>query len=365
MTTCSLLDAELALDRAEAVLAAELPAHMRAFAHAYANEAPTPPAPAWGAALKAALMARAHPLLEDRAFELLRYAAPLAIEDDPPVALARNRERTWDHYDALAAAREAAARSRFGVGFIALMHWLHGVDEPVQPIAWPDPIPDWLAPDDAAMFPIEWAWFALAFRNGAPRDACRIVLAPVHPRCFVVEPGREVIVVVNALVSPASRFAAMHELGHALAGLLVPRPLVRVVDEAAAAFIPRGFDDDRLLAQIRAFVDSIGAIEPELRATIATSVERAFRHPRARARRIELARALDAVERGGGERRTERPPWALWHDPGAQAVYVAAEAIAERWLGELGWSPPAGALADRITSEDAAVRSAVRDRGLW
>jgi len=36
------------------------------------------------------------------------------------------------------------------------------------------------------------------------------------------------------------------------------------------------------------------------------------------------------------------PPWALWHDPGAQAAYVAAEAVAERLRRDLGPNPPRG-----------------------
>src|SRR5689334_3933750 len=66
---------ELELERVEAELAAELPAHLRAFARAHAAGAPAPPAPA--AARRArtaalALGATAEPALAARALALLR-----------------------------------------------------------------------------------------------------------------------------------------------------------------------------------------------------------------------------------------------------------------------------------------------------
>jgi hypothetical protein len=43
-----------------------------------------------------------------------------------------------------------------------------------------------------------------------------------------------------------------------------------------------------------------------------------------------LATLLDAIERGAPPA-FARPPWALWHDPGAQAAYVRAEQLADAW----------------------------------
>src|SRR5205085_12467742 len=96
------------------------------------------------------------------------------------------------------------------------------------------------------------------------------------PRVFVVEPGREVIVVIGTIDSPVMRFAAVHELGHALAALLQPTTLPRVVDEAAAAYIAR-------------LIEPEGALERPWFTPIAQP---------ARARRRQMAAALDAIECG-------------------------------------------------------------------
>jgi hypothetical protein len=49
------------------------------------------------------------------------------------------------------------------------------------------------------------------------------------------------------------------------------------------------------------------------------------------------------------------PPRALWHDPGAQAAYVAAEAIADRLQRDLGSNPPRGQLARVLGFERARI----------
>ena len=117
--------------------------------------------------------------------------------------------------------------------------------------------------------------------------------------------GGEVIVVVpERIATAAARFAVLHELGHALANLASPAGLPRALDEGVAAY------SARLL---------------ELPDTPWFSIYARA----ARARRSLLAQALDAIERGQGDREiAERPPWALWHDPAAQALYVEAERIA-------------------------------------
>ena len=120
----------------------------------------------------------------------------------------------------------------------------------------------------------------------------------------------------------------MHECGHAIAAMLVG-VVPRVVDEAVASYTAR-------------LVETPGPWFLPL----ATA---------ARARRVALARALDAIERGQGARPTEAPPWALWHDPGAQATYVAAEALADRWVALLGPAAPAEALAVAIATAAAEV----------
>ncbi|HSK04708.1 MAG TPA: hypothetical protein VK932_25835, partial [Kofleriaceae bacterium] len=79
----------------------------------------------------------------------------------------------------------------------------------------------------------------------------------------------------------------------------------------------------------------------------------------ARERRAALAATLDELERAGAAAipppGAARPPWALWHDPGAQASYVRAEQIVGAWAEGGG-----GALAARIAREaDAAALAAL------
>ena len=316
---CDLLEAELALDRLEAALAAELPGHLRAFAAAHAAGSPPPPAPPSARRLAAVQHALAHPVLADRALALARLVFPIVIDDDRRVVAASAVTRTWDAWEALAAARDAAARERFGIGFIALMHRLYGVERArgPEPVPWPAPLAGWH--DAAASLEIDAAWRELAARHGA-RGTLQLVHAEVRARTFVVEPRQHVIVVAPTVTSLATKFAVLHELGHALVGLLVPAGVPRVVDEAAASYIARGLERDHELGVC------------------------------ARQRRLQLAMALDVVERGlSTARPTEYPPWALWHDPGAQAAYVEAEAIADRWCSE------SGPLGGAITRERARI----------
>ncbi|HET9627279.1 MAG TPA: hypothetical protein VFP84_38235, partial [Kofleriaceae bacterium] len=89
---------------------------------------------------------------------------------------------------------------------------------------------------------------------------------------------------------------------------LQPAGLPRVLDEAVAAYVARD-------------------VERRDHPWYAAAA------PAARTRRRVLARVLDGVERAlpalAPSPITERPPWALWHDPGAQAAYVAAERLAD------------------------------------
>ena len=307
---CDLLTAELALDRLDAELASELPAHVRAFAHAYRRGEAAPPAPAAlrrKQTLVAARQALAHPLLADRALALVRLIAPVAIDDDHRVLAARGAEPTWDAYDRLVAARDVVARECFARPYLEVVHRLHGTPDLSGDAPWPDPIAGWTEPDGARVS-IAKAWQVIATRY-AIGAGVSIVHADTRPRAFVVEPRREVIVVVaSELRAPADRFAALHELGHAVVAMLVGI-VPRVVDEAAASYVARLVETDRI---------------PGWFSPLAAA---------ARTRRVALARALDAIERGTGARETERPPWALWHDAGAQATYVAAESIADG-LGE-------------------------------
>src|SRR5262249_17488005 len=75
----------------------------------------------------------------------------------------------------------------------------------------------------------------------------------------------------------------------------------------------------------------------------------------ARARRHRLAQVLDRIERAlpalSPDRAiSERPPWALWRDPGAQAAYVPAEQLADAIDHAPDASPAPGALAAAPTA---------------
>lgn len=353
-------DAELALDRLEAQIAAELPAHLRAFSAAYAAGQPAPSAPE--AARNPASLAVARRALEAgrsqrapadsatspsdsdlsaRALGLLRLLVPIAIEDDAAVAAARGPEPSWDAWPGLGAARDASARRRFGVGHVELLHEMHGVSGSAassdgRSPPWPGPLDGWHEPaPNLTAADVERAWRDLASLHAA-RGICRIVRADARPRAFIVEPGREVTVVIGSIDTPAIRFAAIHELGHAVAALIMPRPLARVVDEAAASYIARLLEHE-------------GALDLPWFTPMAAA---------ARARRLAISAALDAIERGASDRPLAKPPWALWNDPAAQAAYVAAEAIADRWWTELGAWPAPGALAAAICTEQRRIDQA-------
>lgn len=340
MTGGDPLAVELALDRVEAELAAELPGHLRAFARAHAAGAPPPPAPAAARrAVAPALQALAHPALAGRGLALLRLAAPLAVEDDPAVARARAAAPTWPALAALAAARDPASRARFGRGFVELMHALHGARlAPRDPLAAAGdpraPLEGWDAPDRAPgraidRAEIEATWRQLARRHGA-EGRVTLVESTARPRAFIVEPGREVIAVIPARVAtPAARFAVLHELGHALGGLLAPAPLPRAVDEAVASFTARALEDPA-----HPWYSPLAAA--------------------ARARRTAIAALLDEIERALpslGVPPSPQPPRALWDDAGAQAAYLAAEPIADGWSRE-------PALAPAIARDAAAAQAA-------
>jgi hypothetical protein len=354
------LAVELALDRVEAELVAELPAHLRAFARAHAAGAPVPPAPAAVRRAASVVLARRAaaaelPELTERGLALLRLVAPSAIEDDPAVARARAAEPAWPALAELAAARDAASRARFGRRFVELMRALGGAggaggagDPPVVvgPLGALDPIDGWDAPGHAIdRAEIEVVWRELAQRHGAQGRVEVIASDAGRPRAFVVEPGREVIVVVPAgVATPAARFAVLHELGHALGGLLAPAALPRAVDEAVASYAARALE-----APSHPWYSPLAGA--------------------ARARRTVIARLLDEIERAlpaleAPPPPSPRAPWALWHDPGSQASYVAAEQIAEGWssggaeAGLAGAISRAAAVAARATI--AAIREPVR-----
>jgi hypothetical protein len=332
---------ELELDRLEAELATEVPAYVRGLAEAYAANVPAPFAPRAMRRLgssRTALAALAAPELAPRALPLLRLLTPM-IEDDSAVAAARSLAPSWAAYPRLMAARDVAANARFGRPLVPWTQWLHGAGCVVPTIIdWPDEVAGWRAPSTELPFAlVERAWSELAARHGA-RGSCRIIESTARPRAFIVEPGREVIVVAGALTSPAMQFAALHELGHALAGLLSPVALPRVLDEAAASYVAR-------------LLETEGALEGWF-----TPLARPARDPV----RLAMVMALQGYEAGLAPR-IARPPWGLWHDPGAQAAYLGAERFADHWWRELGAHPPPGAFAAQLATQLAHVERAILD----
>ncbi len=326
------LDAELALDRLDGLLATELSAHVRAFAAAHARGTAAPAAPAvlgQRATLAAALVGWTRPALAARGLALTRLVAPIILESDPRVAAIRARAPDWADYGALRAARDAAAVAQFGHAYATVIHDLHGTSGVhVAPVADAPIVDGWAAPDARVDAGAMWASLAARYEvSGTPS----IVHAAARPRAFVVVPGREVIVVVPAqLDTPAARFAALHELGHAIAALAIARPLPRVVDEAVASLAARAMEDPA-----SPFASPLAAA--------------------ARARRLAIAARLDAIERGASPGDLARPPWALWHDAGAQATYVAAETIADELAAST--APFATTLAAIATRVDRATPS--------
>lgn len=325
------LETELALDRLEAQLAAELPAHVVAFARAYALGAALPSAPDLASRASTAALARralAAPTFVRRGAGLLRIVAPLVIERDAGVAAARGAPPSWSAWEALARARDDVARARFRAGYLDVVHRLAGlsgepaISDPADALA--PAITGWDAAepalDDAAILA---AWRAIADAYGVAGTPELVRSAAARPRTFVVTRGARVIVVVPAVVdTPARRFAVLHELGHAALGLASRTEWPRALDEGFAALVA-------------GWMEQPGRLPSGWGSALATP---------ARRRRLALAQALDRIERRGAAPPPDlaRPPAALWSDPGAQAAYVRAEAIAD----SLSDRDPAHAIAE-------------------
>jgi hypothetical protein len=339
----TLFDAELALDRLEARLAVELPGHVAALARAYADGSAGPSPIVIGAReVDAVIAARRFDEHRARATRLLRVIAPIVIDSAPAVNAAYARERTWANWRALAAARDAQARSRFGMPHRALVHALagvsevavsergtaathadDGVDRVVQKI--PASIDGWNRIGGIAMSDehVRETW-------GDLDDTCepRVDLVgrfgtlsilrsrAAHSRTFVVERGACAMIVIPAYVDTlAKRFAVLHELGHArlwLAPVSRLQEWPRAIDEAVASHVARAMEtSSRVARHLSMTTEDRG---------LATA---------ARERRLAIARVLDAIEAGGDTGEIDAVPAALWDDPHAQAAYIEAERLAD------------------------------------
>ncbi len=345
---CNLLEVEMALDRVEAQLEPELRNHMRAFAEAYAAAAPIPPAPDIAGRASTASIGRralAHAELAVRGAKLLRVVAPIVIERDAAVAAARAAEPTWDNYLALSQTRNAVARARFGRSAISILHRLNGVADPGDANDVPAPVAGWNAVEtplsDGA---IDEVWDVLDERYEVIRRPEIMRSDTARPRMFIDQAGSSgTVVIPRTIDTPAKRFAVLHELGHAVLNLSSSYEWSRVYDEAVASLVARLMETEGELPA--------GWYSPHAAA--------------ARARRTEIARWLAAIERQAfgdeGAARTppfERAPWALWHDPAAQAAYVAAETLADRIDAGFAAGAPrrmADQLADDAIGADCAI----------
>ena len=316
----NVFDAEIALDRLDARLASELPAHIAETARAYADGTHAPAALAiTPRESDTVVIARTFPELRTRATRLMRLVAPIVIEAAPSVITARSCDRTWDHWRALAAARDAVARQRFGSAHRTLVHALAGVvSHASRSTPIPPPFDEWTA--EAPAKSDDWilgAWAALREPHSGALSILRTRTA--HPRTFIVERGARAIIVVPARIATlAAQFVVLHELGHArlwLAPISRQHEWPRALDEAAASAAARSIETTALAVAVRA-------------------------------RRLAIAHALDAIEAGDDPGDIARPPWALWTDPHAQAAYIVAERIADA-LGDVH------ALAEQARAIDA------------
>lgn len=319
------LDLELMLDRISGQLDDELRRHVDGFARAYAAGTPLPPAPDLAGRASTAAVAKralAFPALKVRAVKLLRLVAPILIERDAGVAAARSGEPTWAGLRALSAARDAVAMARFKRPALDVLHLLGGVrDASEATLEIPAAIPGWTTTDhileDRA---IDDAWWYLADLGGGSA-ALEIIRSDVaRPRFFILDHGSNGIAVVPKTIdTPAKRFAVLHELGHAFLNVQSTYAWPRALDEAGASYVAR-------------LMEAPDLIPGRWYSPLATA---------ARARRTQIARVLDTVERTiqqPPDPPFARTPWALWHDPYAQAAYVRAEAIADDLWARLG--PP-------------------------
>lgn len=203
-------------------------------------------------------------------------------------------------------------------------------------LSLPPRVAGWSEPDGVVvdLQAVSHAWDAIRARHGVDGAVRFERSATARPRTFVVQPHGEVVVVIPAQVTtPAQRFTVLHELGHVLAALALSAGIPRLVDEGAAAYVARTIERES---------------DPWFSPLAAA----------ARGRRAALARVLDAIERALpaiGERPAELPPWALWHDPGAQTAYVAAEEVADAIEHVVGPSPAPGAVAAALTAQRDAI----------
>ncbi|MBP9088598.1 MAG: hypothetical protein KBG15_20920 [Kofleriaceae bacterium] len=221
---------------------------------------------------------------------------------------------TWADWRARHVALDAAVPP----SFVAAMSLAHGgVGSPPVPNVVLESIEAqralWLAPRlPMTRINVATVWRGLAERYGIAEGLANAVtfsLDASHGQCHVLVPGRAVAVWLRGGASAAAWHDCLHELGHAVVALCTVHDVPRTVDEAAA---------DLIAAQL---VDPARAPGGGLLDDFADLVHVAAQM---RQHRTAVAQRLAVAEATGQSTAAAGPPWALWHDPGAQAAYVAA-----------------------------------------
>ncbi|MEZ4402268.1 MAG: hypothetical protein R3B06_19745 [Kofleriaceae bacterium] len=247
------LDAELAIEAAEARVAAALDAHGSAVIRACVDGAPPPPWPAVVATPAHGRLAATHDRgWAARARTLRRWCAAARLAADPAVVAAAHGPPTVAGVAARFAALDGAAR-RLGLGSGRRAATdLTGV---AGSLAWPgateaaaaeaDPEP----PHPTAPLPA-WTTVRDHLAACADVDPAALVVVARAARAATVTRTAGAVAVFPPVVDLASLTVAAHELGHGLyAQAMVGLPLglaaapSRAVDEAVAAWAVRALED--------------------------------------------------------------------------------------------------------------------------
>ncbi len=259
---------------------------------------------------------------EFRASKSAQRGAALRLRLRRAVALVQGQWHgdapSWDDWRARIVALDAAVPP----SFVAAMRIAHGASDSHKAVSSTDDATMaqralWLAPRlPMTAANVATVWLALALRYEIPEALASAVsfrFDALHGQCSVVVPGCVVAVSVRSGSSAAAWHECLHELGHAVVALCCTHDVPRAVDEAAA---------DIIAAQLVRFASTQGPGPLDCFADLVQVASYMRQH------RNDIAQRLAAAEASGHPIATAAPPWALWHDPGAQAAYVAASQLA-------------------------------------
>jgi hypothetical protein len=158
---------------------------------------------------------------------------------------------------------------------------------------------------------IESCWRAIAQQFECCNAGVRFALGPEPGRCTMIDSSH---IIVNLQVGDdgVAWCNAFHEFGHAVAACVVQRELPRAVDEAVAeVFAATLLRDASGVAALHSLAPAAAAMQQ---------------------RRRGIAATLAAAEQLRSPLNMDHVPWALWHQPGYQAAYLAAHDLAAPWL---------------------------------